>query len=155
MKIMDHAALNIKQRLASSFYSHLSPPPCQVKEHKPNRTNVAPDNAKCQAVLSDTNDIAPVAEARSRNKIAAKWTKRLEQQQAKGILANTVDSMIHQSKRHYIIGVDDKELRQGIMDGRIPSTIADSSATSGVGTKDDPSHRTGEPSNKQFILLSG
>jgi hypothetical protein len=72
MKIMDHAALNIKQRLASNFYSCLSPPPYQVEEHKPNRTDVAPDNAKRQAVLSDTNDITPIAEAHSRNKIAAK-----------------------------------------------------------------------------------
>ncbi len=63
--------------------------------------------------------------------------------------------MIHQSKQKYIIGVDDKELRQGIMDGTIPSTIADSGTTSGVGTKDDPSHRTGKPSDKQFILPSG
>jgi hypothetical protein len=155
MKIMDHTALNIKQMLTSNFHSCLSPPPCQVEEHEPDRTDVAPDNAKRQALLSDTNDIAPVAEAHSQNKITAKWTKRLEQQQAKGILANTVDSMIHQSKWQYIIGVDDEELRQGIMDGTIPSTIADSGATSGVGTKDDPSHHTGEPSDKQFILPSG
>ena len=40
------------------------------------------------------------------------------------------------------------------MDGSIPSTIVDSGATSGVGTKDDPSHRTGEPSDKRFILPS-
>ncbi len=79
MKIMDHTALNIKQRLASIFYSCLSPPPCQVEEHEPDRNDVAPDNAKHQAVLSDTNDIAPIAEARSQNKIVAKWTKRLEQ----------------------------------------------------------------------------
>jgi hypothetical protein len=63
--------------------------------------------------------------------------------------------MMHQSKWQYIIGVDDKELRQGIMDGTIPSTIADSGATSGVGTKDNPSHRTSKPSDKQFILPSG
>ncbi len=44
------------------------------------------------------------------------------------------NQLIHQSKRQYIIGVDDKELRQGIMDRIIPSTIADSGATSGVGT---------------------
>jgi hypothetical protein len=91
MKIMDHAALNIKQRLASNFYSCLSPLPCQVKEHEPDGTNVAPDNAKRQAVLSDTINVAPIAEACSRNKIAAKWTKRLEKRQAKGILANTID----------------------------------------------------------------
>ncbi len=71
------------------------------------------------------------------------------------MLANTVDSMIPQSKRQYIIGVDDEELCQGIMDRTIPSTIADSGATSGVRTKDDPSHRIGQPSNKQFILPSG
>ncbi len=155
MKIMDHAALNIKQRLASNFYSCLSPLLCQVEEHEPDRTNIVSDNVKCQAVLSDTINIAPVAKARSQNKIATKWTKRLEQRQAKRILANTVDSMIHQSKWQYIIGVDDEELRQGIMDRTIPSTIADSGATSGVGTKDNPSHHTGEPSNKQFILPSG
>jgi hypothetical protein len=63
--------------------------------------------------------------------------------------------MIHQSKQQYIIVVDDRELCQGIMDGTIPSTIADSGATSGVGTKDHLSHRTGEPYNKQFILPSG
>ena len=37
----------------------------------------------------------------------------------------------------------------------IPSTIAGSGATSGVRTKDDPSHCTGEPSDKRFILPSG
>ena len=51
-----------------------------------------------------------------------------------------------------MISVDDEELRQGIMDGTIPSTIADSGAISGVGTKDNPSHRTGKPSDKWFIL---
>ena len=61
----------------------------------------------------------------------------------------------HQAERKYILGVDDEELRQGIMDGTIPSTIVDSGATSGVGTKDNPSHRTGEPSNKRFTLPSG
>ncbi len=63
--------------------------------------------------------------------------------------------MIHQSKWQYIIGVNDKELCQGMMDRTIPSTIANNGATSGVGTKDDPSLRTGKPSDKQFILPSG
>ena len=62
---------------------------------------------------------------------------------------------IPQEKRRYIIGVDDEELCQGIMDGTIPSTIADSGATSGIRTEDDPSHHTGEPSDKRFILPSG
>jgi len=67
------------------------------------------------------------------------------------ILANTVEDTIPQAKRQYIIGVDDEELRRGIMGGTIPSTIADSNATSG----DGPSHLTGEPSDKRFILPSG
>jgi hypothetical protein len=41
------------------------------------------------------------------------------------------------------------------MDGTIPSTIADSGAKSEVGNEDDPSHHTGEPSDKRFILPSG
>ena len=57
--------------------------------------------------------------------------------------------------REYIIGVDDAELKEGIAKGVIPSTVADSAATSGVGTKDDPCRRTGEPSHKQFILPDG
>ena len=79
----------------------------------------------------------------------------MERWQEKRSLSNTVEDTLPQVKRQYIIGVDDKELRQGIMDGTIPSTIAASGATSGVGTKDDPSRRTGEPSDKRFILPSG
>ena len=66
-----------------------------------------------------------------------------------------METTIPQAERKYILGVDDEELRRGIMDGTIPSTIADSGATSGVGTADDPSHRTGEPSDKRFTLPSG
>ena len=54
-----------------------------------------------------------------------------------------MEATIPQAERKYILGVNDEELRQGIIDGSIPSTIADSGATSGVGTKDDPSDRTG------------
>ncbi len=66
-----------------------------------------------------------------------------------------MEATIPQAERRYRLGVNDEKLRRGIMDGSIPSTIADSGATSGVGTKDDPSQRTGEPSDKQFILPSG
>jgi hypothetical protein len=79
----------------------------------------------------------------------------LERRQGKGILANTVEATIPQAERKYTLGVDNEELRRGKMDGTIPSTIADSGATSGGGTEDDPSHRTGEPSDKRFILPSG
>jgi hypothetical protein len=46
-------------------------------------------------------------------------------------------------------------LKEGIATGVIPSTVADSAATSGVGTTDDPCRRTGQPSHKQFILPDG
>ena len=57
--------------------------------------------------------------------------------------------------RRYIIGNDDDALRRGIMDGTIPSTVADSGCTSGVGTSDDPSRRTGVTSDKEFLLPGG
>jgi len=104
--------------------------------------------------FSDTGNYTPVTETHSRNKITMKWKGRLEQRREKGSLANTVEDTLPQGKRQYIIGVDNEELRRGIMGGTIPSTIADSGATSGVGTKDDPSHRTGKPSDKRFILPS-
>ena len=37
----------------------------------------------------------------------------------------------------------------------IVSTVADSGATSSIGTENDPSERTGKPSTKQFILPNG
>jgi hypothetical protein len=57
--------------------------------------------------------------------------------------------------RVYFIGVDDDELEQGIATGRIPTTVADSTATSSVGTRNDPCTRTGQPSWKKFILPNG
>ena len=41
------------------------------------------------------------------------------------------------------------------MDGTIPSTVADSGCTSGVGTSDDPSRRMGVTSDKEFLLPGG
>jgi hypothetical protein len=58
---------------------------------------------------------------------------------------------LHQ-KRNYIIGMDDENLKEGIAKGLIPTTVADSAATSGVGTINDPCQQTGKPSHKQFIL---
>ena len=57
--------------------------------------------------------------------------------------------------RRYVIGNDDDALRRGIIDGTIPSTVADSGCTSGVGTSDDPSRRTGITSDKEFLLPGG
>jgi hypothetical protein len=43
-------------------------------------------------------------------------------------------------------------LKEGLANGEIPSTVADSAATSGVETINDPCRQMGLPSNKQFIL---
>jgi hypothetical protein len=51
--------------------------------------------------------------------------------------------------------VDNEELKEGIAKGLIPTTVANSAATSGVGTINDPCQRTGKPSHKQFILPNG
>ena len=39
--------------------------------------------------------------------------------------------------------------------GKIASTVADSGATSSIGTEDDTSKQTGKPSTKEFILPNG
>jgi hypothetical protein len=129
----------IKQSLLSNFYSCLSPPPCQVEEHEPNDPLVVPSSNKPQVTSSDTSDISPTIPAITLNSIAAKWRKKIKQRC---------------TKRQYIIGVDDKELQQGILDGTIATTVADSGATSGVGTTADPCPCSGRPSGKQFILPS-
>jgi hypothetical protein len=61
----------------------------------------------------------------------------------------------HHPKQQYIIDVNDKNLKEGIAQGLTPTTIANSTAASGVGTVNDPCQRTGKPSQKQFILPDG
>jgi hypothetical protein len=65
-------------------------------------------------------------------------------------VANTTD--ICPPPRQYVIGVDNNLLQSGMEDGSIPSTIADSTCISGVGTADNTCWRTGQVSNKQFVL---
>ena len=38
----------------------------------------------------------------------------------------------------YVIDYDDNKMRCGVLNGSIPSAVADSGASSNVGTKDDP-----------------
>ncbi len=123
----------------SNVYSCLSPLPCQVEEHKPDDPPVVPSSNKPQVTFSGTSDISPTIPAITLNRIAVRWQKKTKQ------------CCI---KQQYIIGVKDKELQQGILDGTIATTIADSGATSGVGTTADPCPGSGRPSDKQFILPS-
>ncbi len=55
----------------------------------------------------------------------------------------------------YVIDYDDEKMRCGVLNGAIPSAVADSGASSNVGTIDNPFPRTGKPSNKVFILPGG
>jgi hypothetical protein len=59
------------------------------------------------------------------------------------------------SERVYVLDYNDDDIRCGIMNGTIPSTVMDSGCTSNVGTEDDPCRRTGVASNKVFILPGG
>ncbi len=56
----------------------------------------------------------------------------------------------HHPKWRYIIDVNDKELKEGIAQSLIPTIIANSAATSGIGTINNPCQRMGKPSHKQF-----
>ena len=55
----------------------------------------------------------------------------------------------------YVIDYNDDEMRCGVLNGTIPSTVSDSGASSSIGTSDDACRRTGVQSNKVFILPSG
>jgi hypothetical protein len=134
------AFFTIKQSLLSNFYSCLSPPPRQVKEHKPNNPPVLPSSKKQQVNFSNTCNISSIIPAITRYKMAARWRMKIQQ---------------WCDNRKYIIGINNAELQQGICNGTIATTIANSGATSGVGIMANPCHCLGQPSNKQFILPSG
>jgi hypothetical protein len=108
--------------------------------HKPNDPPVVPSSNKPQVTSSHTSNNSPTILAITLNRIAAKWQKKIKQRC---------------SKQQYIIGVNIKELQQGILDETIATTVADSGATSGVGTMANPCPCSGWPSNKLFILPSG
>jgi hypothetical protein len=140
------AFFKIKQSLASNFYSCLSPPPCQVKEHKPKDRSVILHNnhIKKKVEFSDHIDIQPTIPPATANKIAQQWARCINKQResrSPDTIANTTTNL--PQPRQYIIGVDDNILRSGMEDGPIPSAVADSACTLGVGTKDNPCPRTG------------
>jgi hypothetical protein len=66
------------------------------------------------------------------------------------LVANTTD--ICPPPCQYVLSVNNNLLYPGMEDGSIPSMVADSACTSGVGTADDTCWRTGQVSNKQFVL---
>ena len=77
-------------------------------------------------------------------------------------LAVSTLASLRQSKRDkvprkelvYVIDYNDNEMRCGVLNGTIPSTVPDSGASSSIGTADDACQRTGLQSNKVFNLPS-
>jgi hypothetical protein len=114
--------------------------PRQVKEHDP-------DVSKERHVkFSNTTNISPSTQVPTRNKITARWGRKLKLHQSmqqnekttNTILNEQIANIINSDKHQFILGVDNKELQQGVNDGTIPSIVADSRATSGVATEKDP-----------------
>jgi hypothetical protein len=148
----------IKQSLASNYYACLSPPPCQVEEHE----NKPPP--KPTGTFSPTIEVEPTVPTEITNRIAQRCARRLANRHAaRQMRASTHENIANAyepptATRRYVIGNDDDALRRGIIDGTIPSTVADSGCTSGVGTSDDPashffcSTNTADPPNNGAIL---
>jgi hypothetical protein len=125
----DTAAFFKTKHLASNFYSCLSPPSCQVEEHKPNDLFLVPHNnpVKKKVEFSDHIDIQPTIPPATANKITQRWVCRISKRQesrSTNTIANIATNL--PQTRQYIIGVDDDILRSGMEDGSIPSTVADS-----------------------------
>ncbi len=105
---------------------------------------------------SDHIDTQPTTPPTTANKIAQQWVHRINKRQefrSPDRIAKTTTNL--PQPRQYIIGIDDNILRSGMEDGSIPSTVADSACTLGVGTEADPCPRTGRASHKQFFLPGG
>jgi hypothetical protein len=54
-----------------------------------------------------------------------------------------------------VIRINDEEIREAMRKGTIATTVADSGATSSIGTEGNPSKRTRKPSTKEFKLPNG
>jgi len=155
---------NYKQNLTSNFYAVLSPPPCQVEEQESPNCDFAVSKRRVTFKLPPSHP--------TKNKIALRWTRRLQNRKmakanrnALTISAETTyrlspaqlaaiqsaESIAHVQPYNH----DDEELQRGVLDGSIPSAAADSGATSSFGTKHNSHHfiRTGkvqqDPQNAQ------
>jgi hypothetical protein len=140
----DAAFIKITQSFALYYYTCLSLPPYQVKEYKPDDSPVVPQ---------------PTIPPEIANKITKQWSRRINKQQDQraattyklDTVANTTD--ILPPPCQYVLGVGNDLLHSSMEDSSIPSTMADSACTFGVGTPDNTCWRTGRSSTKQFVLL--
>ncbi len=92
-------------------------------------------------------------------KMALEARKGTESGLSAALAVSTLESL-RQAKRDkvprkelvYVIDYNDNEMRCGVLNGTIPSTVPDSGASLSIGTVDDACQRTGIQSNKVFIL---
>ena len=126
--------------LASNYYSCLFPPPCQVEEHK-------------QETKQDTfkTTITPAA---ARSKIKTRWDRIVRKQRDKEQANSTVENDCPTTTTR-VIGINDDKIHEAMKTGRIASTVADSGATSSIGTENNPSKRTERPSTKECRYQMG
>ena len=89
--------------------------------------------------------VPPTTKHQHHNKTANKWARRLENRRSIRTHKTT------EARFHHLFH-NDANLWRGVLDISIPSAIADSSATSSVGTETNPFLPTGRPSHKIFRL---
>ena len=173
----NNSLIKTEYSLRNNYYACLAPPPCQVEEQeimtveeghgkvrftvpKPKSKN---KGYKCQMERYHRAKL---------NKLALKATRATtyryappEEGEVRNVM-NTMEAAMKASTRRdelrrvtakkvYTVGTNDNEIKKGVLNGTIAYTVADSGATSNVGTADDPSQRTGKASEKVFILPGG
>ncbi len=153
----------MKQSLASNFHSILSPPPCQVEEQETTNSSIPIEQGKGGITFCLPTD------HQNNNEIATRWARRIKNRRntkanqaalrssfetTKRLLSDQLATITDNcNQRVYLL--DNKELRSGILDRSIPSTVVDSGATSSVGMPTGPFLSTGQQSDKTFCLPNG
>ncbi len=130
--------------LASNYYSCLSPPLCQVEEHK---------QLTKQVTFKTTIEISDSTPAAARSKIKTRWERIIQKQRDKEQGNNTVEKNLPTTTTH-VIGINDDKIREAMRTGKISLPVADSGATSSIGTENDPSKRTNshQPKNLDYQM---
>ena len=160
--------------LQNNYYACLAPPPCQVKEQEIMTVEEGHGNVRFTVLKPKSKNKGYKSQMEryhwaKLNKLALKATRATTYRYAppeRGEVRNVIDMMesatntsIHRdelwgatTKKVYTIGSNDSKIKQGVLNGTIAYMVADSRATSNLGTVEDPSQRTGQASEKIFIL---
>ena len=107
----------------STFTNYYVPPHDQVEE-------------SLNKIVDDKCHLPKIPSIPSLSAIRRKWQRKLENRNTK--------------KVHPTAEISEKELHQGVLNGTIPSSIANSGAASNAWRSDDPSLETGQASMKIF-----